>query len=495
MPWSSNATFLVNVTHGDDALPGDLQAGARRAAAVGLPEPGSTDARSPPTSSREAMGLRTSCRRRSCATGPFGEGSLQCFVDADFEQHYFTILRAARAAARPAAGDRRVRPLANNTDRKSGHCLLDADGKVWGIDHGLCFSAESKLRTVIWEFGGERHPARTRRCRAPRSPTACRSASPPCSTTTRSRRCAHRAERIVTPRRVPGRPLRTPLPVAAGVSDRRPRRARPTTGRPVRSRRAGAADRRPLRDARLGRAARPPRPRAARHQRPPAVAGGDAGRVPPRPAGARPSGRRGCSTRTAGRFTIGPLTEVVAAAPHVRRRCAPHLDAGPRRGVRRPRAGAARRRRATPTACRDVLDLPLALAAVGAGLRARRVPRRRRRRPTRPPVGVPHEPVGELTAAAERLDDETEITLAVRQLVESWTAASTGRAEVAAVEGDCRARSARSACAGPGRADRGGRGAGLAGVGRRQRRRPRPPARRGARPLRRLVDARRARRR
>jgi uncharacterized repeat protein (TIGR03843 family) len=44
--------------------------------------------------------------------------------------------------------------LANNTDRKSGHCLLAHD-RVWGIDHGLCFASITKLRTVIWEFGGE----------------------------------------------------------------------------------------------------------------------------------------------------------------------------------------------------------------------------------------------------------------------------------------------------------------------------------------------------
>ena len=50
--------------------------------------------------------------------------------------------------------------VANNTDRKSGHCLVEPsaeadDARVWAIDHGLCFAADEKLRTVIWEFGGE----------------------------------------------------------------------------------------------------------------------------------------------------------------------------------------------------------------------------------------------------------------------------------------------------------------------------------------------------
>ena len=90
--------------------------------------------------------------------GPFGEGSLQLFVAADFEQHYFTLYEGRAdlhdALRRMCAFD----VLANNTDRKSGHCLLGLDGRIYGIDHGLCFAEDFKLRTVIWEFGGERVP-------------------------------------------------------------------------------------------------------------------------------------------------------------------------------------------------------------------------------------------------------------------------------------------------------------------------------------------------
>ncbi len=82
-----------------------------------------------------------------------GVGSVQLFVDADFSQHYFTLLEAG-------IGHGRLRQLAafdlvaNNTDRKAGHVLYTFDGQVFGIDNGLCFAAEPKLRTVIWEFGG-----------------------------------------------------------------------------------------------------------------------------------------------------------------------------------------------------------------------------------------------------------------------------------------------------------------------------------------------------
>ena len=89
--------------------------------------------------------------------GPMGEGSVQLFVDADFEQHYFTI------SDDPAYRDDLMAVcvfdiVANNTDRKSGHCLLGKDGRIYGIDNGLSFHAEFKLRTVLWDYAGEDIP-------------------------------------------------------------------------------------------------------------------------------------------------------------------------------------------------------------------------------------------------------------------------------------------------------------------------------------------------
>jgi uncharacterized repeat protein (TIGR03843 family) len=88
---------------------------------------------------------------------PYGEGSLQLFVAADFEQHYFTLREDARhhdRLRRICAFDL----VANNADRKSGHCLLAEDGTIYAIDNGLCFHVEPKLRTVIWDFAGEPVP-------------------------------------------------------------------------------------------------------------------------------------------------------------------------------------------------------------------------------------------------------------------------------------------------------------------------------------------------
>lgn len=87
---------------------------------------------------------------------PLGEGSLQWFVNADFAEHFFSLFEE-----RPGLHDQ-LRALAvfdviaNNTDRKSGHCLFEpATDHVWGIDNGLCFSEDARLRTVIWNFAGE----------------------------------------------------------------------------------------------------------------------------------------------------------------------------------------------------------------------------------------------------------------------------------------------------------------------------------------------------
>jgi uncharacterized repeat protein (TIGR03843 family) len=93
-------------------------------------------------------------------SAPLGPGSLQRFVEADFEHHYFTLYEDE--TERWHGELRRICVfdlLANQTDRKSGHCLLGDDGNIYAIDNGLSFHAEFKLRTVIWDFAGEPIPA------------------------------------------------------------------------------------------------------------------------------------------------------------------------------------------------------------------------------------------------------------------------------------------------------------------------------------------------
>jgi uncharacterized repeat protein (TIGR03843 family) len=80
---------------------------------------------------------------------PAGPGSLQLFIEHDPEYHYFNFTAEDKARLRPVA---LFDAVINNTDRKGGHILKDEEGALWLIDHGVCFHAEPKLRTVIWDF-------------------------------------------------------------------------------------------------------------------------------------------------------------------------------------------------------------------------------------------------------------------------------------------------------------------------------------------------------
>ena len=89
--------------------------------------------------------------------GPQGEGSFQLFIEAEFEQHWFTLREDPRHRERLqkiCVWDF----VANNADRKSGHCLLGPDNLIYAIDNGLTFHTEMKLRTVIWDYAGEPIP-------------------------------------------------------------------------------------------------------------------------------------------------------------------------------------------------------------------------------------------------------------------------------------------------------------------------------------------------
>jgi hypothetical protein len=89
--------------------------------------------------------------------GPMGVGMVQLFIDHDPEEHYLTLEPGHRDVfKRVAAFD----VMINNADRKSGHCLLQQEtGRIFVVDHGVTFHEHPKLRTVIWDYAGERVPA------------------------------------------------------------------------------------------------------------------------------------------------------------------------------------------------------------------------------------------------------------------------------------------------------------------------------------------------
>jgi len=189
LPWSSNLTFLVTLegTGGEWArddepdgvdASGSVASGDAAVADDLVPGPGPVQAVYKPHRGEQSLwdfpdGLyrrEVAAHRLSEALGwdvvpptvvredaPFGPGSLQLFIESDYEQHYFTLLEEGGREDELqifCAFD----VVANNADRKSGHVLCGSDGRLWGIDHGLCFHAHHKLRTVIWDFAGEEVP-------------------------------------------------------------------------------------------------------------------------------------------------------------------------------------------------------------------------------------------------------------------------------------------------------------------------------------------------
>ncbi|MCH1512762.1 MAG: SCO1664 family protein [Acidimicrobiales bacterium] len=155
MQWSSNATFLIDVRHSDLVVQGiykpargerplwDFPEGLfyREVASFELSDFLEWDI-VPPTIVRE---------------GPLGNGSIQLFIPCDLGIHYFDIVKDPlhhQCLMKICVFDF----IANSTDRKGGHCLLDPHGNVWAIDNGLTFHNEFKLRTVIWDWAGEQIP-------------------------------------------------------------------------------------------------------------------------------------------------------------------------------------------------------------------------------------------------------------------------------------------------------------------------------------------------
>lgn len=85
--------------------------------------------------------------------GPLGPGMVQLWIDIDERVDLVELSRSNSQVLRRMA---LLDAVINNADRKGGHLLPVADGHVFGVDHGVCFSAEPKLRTLLWQWRGER---------------------------------------------------------------------------------------------------------------------------------------------------------------------------------------------------------------------------------------------------------------------------------------------------------------------------------------------------
>ena len=88
--------------------------------------------------------------------GPFGPGMVQLWVDGDPDVDLTAFVRSDHPGLRRMAV---FDAVVNNADRKGGHIIPTSDGHVYGVDHGICFSVDPKLRTLLWRWAGQPLPA------------------------------------------------------------------------------------------------------------------------------------------------------------------------------------------------------------------------------------------------------------------------------------------------------------------------------------------------
>ncbi len=104
----------------------------------------------------QALGWELVPRTVVRSDAPFGPGSIQEFIEKP----------GPKAVPRGAALQEQLAQMAvldvlvNNADRKRAHILVDPQGRLRGIDHGVTFHAVPKLRTVLLELGGHPVPGR-----------------------------------------------------------------------------------------------------------------------------------------------------------------------------------------------------------------------------------------------------------------------------------------------------------------------------------------------
>jgi hypothetical protein len=85
--------------------------------------------------------------------GPFGPGMCQLWIDVE---PGIDLAALARSTIEPLRRMAVFDAVVNNADRKGGHLLPVPGGHVYGVDHGVCFSVEDKLRTLLWGWQGKK---------------------------------------------------------------------------------------------------------------------------------------------------------------------------------------------------------------------------------------------------------------------------------------------------------------------------------------------------
>jgi hypothetical protein len=161
----SNYTFLVTVHHADAEHAAVYKPSRGERPLWDFPDNTLAQREVAAYMVSEALGLQlVPCTVLREDIPVYGPGSVQQYIDYDPDYHYFNFTEEDKRRLPPVV---LFDLLINNADRKGSHVLIEKDtGKLWAIDHGLCFHEEEKLRTVLWDSAGEPIPEKLRGCLA-----------------------------------------------------------------------------------------------------------------------------------------------------------------------------------------------------------------------------------------------------------------------------------------------------------------------------------------
>lgn len=154
--FGSNYTFLVSVSYAGEEYPAVYKPTRGEQPLWDFPESTLAGREVAAYLVSEKLGFHLVPFTTLRDNGPFGAGSLQQFIEYDPEYHYFSFSEEDKQLLRPVV---LFDLLCNNADRKGSHVFFEKlTHRLYAIDHGICFHEENKLRTVLWDFAGQKIP-------------------------------------------------------------------------------------------------------------------------------------------------------------------------------------------------------------------------------------------------------------------------------------------------------------------------------------------------
>lgn len=152
----SNYTFLVDVVYEDKTYPAVYKPSKGEQPLWDFPVNSLAQREVAAYLASEALGFHFVPFTALRDDGPYGAGSIQQYIEYDPDYHYFSFSDDDKQLLKPVV---LFDLLVNNADRKGGHVFFETDThKLFAIDHGICFHEDEKLRTVLWDFAGQKIP-------------------------------------------------------------------------------------------------------------------------------------------------------------------------------------------------------------------------------------------------------------------------------------------------------------------------------------------------